>query len=256
MASQENKNGLAELRAVRSQCRSHFRSVAIFSIFVNILMLTGPLFMLQTYDRVLSSRSEETLVALLLLVTGLFLMMGLLEYARGRVLARAGARFQTLLDIRVFEAVMRRSVAPQERARPNTAARDLDAVRQLLAGPAPFALFDIPWTPIFLGAMGPLGRKHAASWADGWYPVDIAMGDVATTLAEFREEVREAGRDPGEVEFNIQIMDTANLDKLKTYRDLGVQRATIGVSVDLWDQPEAVMPMIDTYARVIPELAD
>ena len=51
-------------------------------------------------------------------------------------------------------------------------------------------------------------------------------------------------------------MDTANLDKLKEYRDLGIQRATIGVSMDLWDKPEAVMPMIDAYAKVIPELKD
>jgi probable F420-dependent oxidoreductase len=110
--------------------------------------------------------------------------------------------------------------------------------------------------PIFLGAMGPLGRRHAAAWADGWYPVDIAMGDVAATLEEFREEVKQAGRDPDAVEINIQIMDTANLDKLKAYRDLGVQRATIGVSTDLWDRPEAVMPMIDKYAQVIPDLAE
>jgi probable F420-dependent oxidoreductase len=108
---------------------------------------------------------------------------------------------------------------------------------------------------IFLGAMGPLGRRHAARWADGWYPVDVAMGDVGETLAVFRDEVREAGRDPDTVEINIQIMDTANLDKLKEYRDLGVQRATIGVSMDLWDQPDAVMPMIDKYAGVIPDLA-
>lgn len=108
---------------------------------------------------------------------------------------------------------------------------------------------------IFLGAMGPLGRKHAARWADGWYPVDVAMGDVAETLAAFREEVRAVGRDPDDVEINIQVMDTANLDKLKEYRDLGVQRATIGVSMDLWDQPDAAMPMIDKYARVIPDLA-
>lgn len=108
--------------------------------------------------------------------------------------------------------------------------------------------------PVFLGAMGPLGRKHAAAWADGWYPVDVAMGDVATTLAQFREEVRSAGRDPEDIEINIQIMDTANLDKLKTYRDLGVQRATIGVSMDGWDKADNVMPMIDRYAKVIPEL--
>ena len=107
---------------------------------------------------------------------------------------------------------------------------------------------------IFMGAMGPLGRKHAAAWADGWYPVDIALIDVAESIATFREQVRAAGRDPASVEINIQIMDTNNLDKLKHYRDLGVERATIGVANDLWDKPEAVMPMIDKYARVIPDL--
>lgn len=109
---------------------------------------------------------------------------------------------------------------------------------------------------IFLGAMGPLGRTHAARWADGWYPVDVAMGDIEASVAGFREEVRTAGRDPADVEINIQIMDTSNLDSLKTYRDLGVQRATIGVSMDLWDKPEAVMPMIDRYAEVIPDIED
>jgi len=110
--------------------------------------------------------------------------------------------------------------------------------------------------PVFLGAMGPLGRRHAAAWADGWYPVDVALGDVGANLASFREEVVAAGRDPATVQINLQIMDTANLDRLKHYRDLGIHRATIGVAMDLWDQPEAVMPMIDRYARIIPELGD
>ncbi|MEM9044107.1 MAG: type I secretion system permease/ATPase [Pseudomonadota bacterium] len=146
-------SGKQELRQAMATCKRHFIAVFVFSIFVNLLMLTGPLFMLQTYDRVLSSRSEATLVALVILVTALFAFYGLLEFARGRVLARAGNRFSELLDSRVFTAVLRRSVAPSERAKPNTAARDLDAVRQLLAGPAPFALVDIPWTPIFLTAI-------------------------------------------------------------------------------------------------------
>ena len=77
-------------------------AVFVFSVFVNLLMLTGPLFMLQVYDRVLGSRSEETLVALFLLVGALYGLMGLLDYARGRVLARCGARFQEKLDERVF----------------------------------------------------------------------------------------------------------------------------------------------------------
>ena len=116
--------GLPELHAAMRQCRWHFIAVAVFSIFVNLLMLTGPLFMLQIYDRVLTSRSEATLVALLVLVTALFAMMGVLEFVRGRVLARAGARFQTLLDNRVMTAVLRRAVQPEERARPTSLALD------------------------------------------------------------------------------------------------------------------------------------
>ncbi len=110
--------------------------------------------------------------------------------------------------------------------------------------------------PIFLGAMGPLGVKHAARWADGWYPVDVAMGDVATALSDFKELVKEAGRDPSDVQINIQIMDTTNLDALKAYRDLGVERATVGVAMDMWDKPDEVMPMIDRFAEIIPELKD
>ncbi len=108
---------------------------------------------------------------------------------------------------------------------------------------------------IFLGTMGPLGIQHAARWADGWYPVDVGMGDVAQSVASFKELVKAAGRHPQDVEINIQIMDTSNLDRLKEYRDLGIERATIGVAMDLWDQPEAVMPMIDKYAEIIPELS-
>ncbi|MDF2233532.1 type I secretion system permease/ATPase [Albimonas sp. CAU 1670] len=130
-----------------------FLSVAIFSFFVNLLMLTGPIFMLQVYDRVLSSRSEATLLALIVIMGFLFLMMGVLDYARGRVLARAGARFQARLDNRVFEAILRRSVSPVERARPATGLRDLESIQRLLSGPAPFAVFDMPWTPVFLAAI-------------------------------------------------------------------------------------------------------
>ncbi len=153
MSTVRYDKGRAELRDSMAKCRSHFMAVGVFSFFVNLLMLTGPLFMLQVYDRVLASRSEETLVALLALITFLYLMYGLLEFTRGRVLARAGARFQSLLDVRVFDSVLRRSVVPADRARPNTAARDLDSIRTLLSGPAPFAVFDVPWTPIFLATI-------------------------------------------------------------------------------------------------------
>ena len=108
--------------------------------------------------------------------------------------------------------------------------------------------------PIYMGAMGPLGIRHAAQWADGWYPVDIGLPDVAQALDDFRELVETCGRDPDTVAINLQIMDTTDLDKLKRYRDLGIERATIGVAVDTWDQPELIMPMIDRFAEIIPAL--
>ena len=74
------------------QTAQHYLAFAFFfSVFVNLLMLTGPVLMLQIYDRVLGSRSEETLVALVLLVTGLCGLMWMLDFARGRLAARYGA---------------------------------------------------------------------------------------------------------------------------------------------------------------------
>ena len=142
--------GGREIRDALAESRRLFASVGFFSIFVNALMLTGPLFMLQVYDRVLTSRSEATLVALTGIVAFLFLMMGILDHARGRVLARAGARLQARLESRVLRAILTRAIAPAERARPATGVRDLEAVQHFLSGPGPFAFFDAPWTPVFL----------------------------------------------------------------------------------------------------------
>ncbi|QPH55463.1 type I secretion system permease/ATPase [Pontivivens ytuae] len=145
--------GADELKGVLRQSRRLFQIVALFSVFANILVLTGPIFMLQVYDRVLSSRSEATLVALFGLVAVLYAIMGFLDYARGRILARVGARFQATLDKRVFDALMRRSVDPNFRNRPATSLRDLESIQRLLSSPALFAVYDLPWTPIFLLAI-------------------------------------------------------------------------------------------------------
>ncbi len=142
-------DGFAELAAARRQSRSLFWSVGLFSFFANLLMLTGPLYMLQVYDRVLGSQSEETLVALSLLVVFLYGMMGILDYARGRIMARVGARFQGALDRRVFEAMLKRSVVANDPAA-QTGLTDLESVQRVLAAPAFMALFDLPWTPFFL----------------------------------------------------------------------------------------------------------
>ncbi|MCY4333543.1 MAG: type I secretion system permease/ATPase [Litoreibacter sp.] len=144
--------GQSELRAARRESRHLFWLAFIFSVFVNLLMLTGPLYMLQVYDRVLGSRSEATLLALSLLVVFLYAMMGVLDYARGRLMMRAGARFQDRLDRRVFAAMLGKS-AQGSAEDGKTGLRDLETVQTFLGSPALLALFDMPWTPLFLAAI-------------------------------------------------------------------------------------------------------
>lgn len=145
--------GKAELRAAGAQGKALLWAVGLFSVFVNLLMLTGPIFMLQVYDRVLGAHSVETLTALFLLVVFLFTAMGLLDLARARLTARIGAKFQAALEARVFEAALRRNAMAPNDAISMAALRDLDAVNKLLASPIFLALFDLPWVPVFLAAI-------------------------------------------------------------------------------------------------------
>ncbi|WP_333848344.1 type I secretion system permease/ATPase [Phaeobacter italicus] len=144
--------GYDELRKIRRQSRGLYWFTALFSMFVNLLMLTGPLYMMQVYDRVLGSRSEATLVALSVLVIFLYGTMGFLDYARGRILARVGARFQTALDRRVFDAMIRRSAVAQDSSA-QTGLQDLESIQRLISSPVLGAAFDLPWTPIFLAGI-------------------------------------------------------------------------------------------------------
>ena len=153
MAQNENARGEAELRAARSDQRSLLWAVAIFSVFVNLLLLTGPLYMLQVYDRVLGSRSEATLVALSLLAAALFLAMGILDHTRARIMARIGAHLQDRLDRRVFAAALRRLTLQPGEPTALAAQRDLESIQRLWASPVLIALFDIPWTPFFVAAI-------------------------------------------------------------------------------------------------------
>jgi ATP-binding cassette subfamily C protein len=145
--------GRAELRKARNQSTTLFVAVFVFSIFVNLLMLTGPLYMLQVYDRVLSSRSIETLTALTILVLLLYAMMGFLDWARGRVMARVGARLHSILSQRVFFAVLDTAKQPHFGNKSISGVSDLATVQKVFSSNALFSLFDMPWTPVFAAAI-------------------------------------------------------------------------------------------------------
>src|SRR5690349_16625542 len=124
-------------------------SAGIFSLFSNILMLAGPLYMLQIYDRVLTSQNIATLIALTVLLIVLYVALGLLEGVRGQILNRLAGRLDRVLGPATLEGMSRYRLATG-----NTMAdeplRDLAALRQFLSGPGLPALFDVPWTPLFI----------------------------------------------------------------------------------------------------------
>lgn len=123
---------------------------AIFGIFVNLLMLTGPLYMMQVYDRVLASRSVETLLVVSALTIILFAAMAALDFARGAMLARSADGFEAQLKETVFNAALD---ATRVTASSDQPLKDLRQLRQFVASPALTAVFDAPWTPFFLAVI-------------------------------------------------------------------------------------------------------
>ena len=146
-------DGRQELSKARGRAWQLYAFVGLFSFAVNMLMLTGPLFMMQVYDRVLASRSVETLTALFLLVVFLFTLMGLLDLARNRVMSRVAARFQERLEGRVFTAALEDGQAAGSDIAVRGGMRDLEAVQRLIGSPVLMALFDLPWAPFFMAAV-------------------------------------------------------------------------------------------------------
>lgn len=139
-----------ELGQAIHQFRKTFYSLAAFSCVINFLGLTPALFMLQVYDRVLSSRNETTLLMLVLLVGGLYLISALLEYARSSVLIRVGNKLDMTLNQRVFTSAFERNLRLSG-GNPSQALNDLTTVRQFMTGNSLFAFIDTPWTPIYMG---------------------------------------------------------------------------------------------------------
>ena len=121
------------------------------SCIINLLYLTGSIFMLEIYDRVLPSRSVPTLIGLIIIATLLYLAQGVLDLLRGRILGRIGTALDEALNARVFDIVVRLPLTAGTRGEGLQPLRDLDNVRSFLGGMGPSAFFDLPWLPLYLG---------------------------------------------------------------------------------------------------------
>lgn len=166
-----------ELSRTLTRFKRYFLVIGAFSFVINLLMLTPSLYMLQVYDRVLSSRNETTLWVLTGLVLGVYVFMNALEFVRSRVLVRIGTAMEDTLDGRVFQAAFEASLRNHASGRQVLA--DLTGLRQFLTGNGPFAFFDTPWTPIYLGVIFLLNP-----WL-GWFGVTATL--VLAALAVITE---------------------------------------------------------------------
>lgn len=181
---QDWARGVTEIRAARHGQRGAILAAVLFSVGCNLLVLTGPLYMLQVYDRVLGSRSEATLVALTALVVFLFVIMGILDHIRGRIFARIGAAMQERLEPRVFAAALKRMMTQPDDPLARAAQRDLEAMQRFWASPVVVALTDLPWTPAFIALLflfHPLVGITALT--GGAVIVAIALANHAATRA-------------------------------------------------------------------------
>lgn len=176
--SQRQKNKKiknSELKNAILASKKSFIMVGLFSLFINLLMLVPPLYMLQLYDRVLTSRSESTLFLLTLIVVVLFITMALLDIVRSKVLIKVGNKLDSILSQRIFDSLFELANKQPGKAS-SIPLSDLTQVRQFMTGNGLFAFFDTPWIPIYIAV---LFLFHPAF---GYFAIFAAIVLVAFTI--------------------------------------------------------------------------
>ena len=141
------------VQSALASTRLAFIGVAVLSAICNILTLVSPLFMMQVYDRVLSSRSIPTLVALSVLALAIYVALGVIELIRSKIMLLIGAKLDEQLSGPAFDAVLKQPLRPVNGNAAATTLRDLDQIRQFMSGPGPVAIFDLPWMPLYVGIL-------------------------------------------------------------------------------------------------------
>lgn len=110
-----------------------------------------------------------------------------------------------------------------------------------------------PHPPVYCGSSGPIRSAQAAAWGDGWLPVDVGLGNVERRVERFRQAVADHGRPS--VPITLVVFGDPDVDDLRRYRDLGLERVVLGANRSGWDDPDTTYPFIDRYATTIEELA-
>lgn len=148
----KNKEGYSDLEKALKKVRSSFITIAIYSFFLNILMLASPIYMLAVYDIVMPAKSIDTLFVVTLVILIFFIGIAVLEYVRSRIMIHISNKLDSYLNKRVFNAAF--DLAAKYPGKANAEPlRDFNTIKTFLTGPAAFAFFDAPWFPIYIAIM-------------------------------------------------------------------------------------------------------
>jgi ATP-binding cassette subfamily C exporter for protease/lipase len=242
-----------ELGDAVADLRRGLVALGVFSGCINLLLLMPALYMLQVYDRVLTSRNEGTLLALSALLVALLAVEALLDWVRSRLLGAMGGRLDDRLDGQVFDAAFKRSLSGQP-GTPTEAFNDLAKIREFIAGKGLLAIFDAPWAPVFLVAIflldGTLGIFAMIAMlilvALAWYnqrSTGSMMSDAGRLAAAAQDEATSRLR-------NLEIISA--LGMLGRFRERWItqQHRIRRVSTDLGNRA-ALLGSASRYARLV-----
>ena len=254
-ASEKVDSSLSPPQVALRKYRSDWVAVTVFSCAINVLMLTGPIFMLQVYDRVLASRSIPTLLVLYLLIVFLFALFGVFNFFRTRVLSRVGFRLENEL---MTSAQKMRLYQFLSISAPNMQpVTDLSRLRQFISSPALAAFFDLPWVPIFIGVV-----FYMHPWL-GWLTVFGVIVITLFTIANEKMSRRKlsestrweveshnfsetSGRNAEAIFSMGMITNTLNYwRKLKT-NSLGYAQGAMGVSEVLMSMSQSIRLLLQS----------
>ena len=218
MQTQNNNRSAAdksELFQALAVSRQSFIATGVFSFFINVLMLAPVIYMLEIYDRVLTSNSESTLLMLTLLLVFLFVIMGTLDWVRSQVLGITGSRLEKMLGPRVFDSVFGQTLASGGGITTTQPLNDLVTLRQFLSGSALLTFFDAPWMPIYVAIM------YLFHPLMGSVAVIAAVVLIALAIANERA-TREDLKDASQLNFENDVQTQRNLRNSEAIEAMGM----------------------------------
>ena len=237
--------------------RPAFLATIFFSFFINMLAFVGPIYMLQIYDRVITSRNETTLVALTLIAGFLLVVYAVLEKIRSAVLVRAGLLFDAKTRAELFEVVLRGSLKQPDKAH-YSVLRELDVIREFLTGAGLIAFCDAPWVPIFIA-----GCFILHPWF-GWVATAGAILMFACAVATellTRNKLADAGKNAGKAHVfaaatfrNVEVLQAMGMWRALRDRWLALQNKVLGLQAGASDTAGALVS-VTKFLRAFLQIA-